>query len=41
MIKARDSWEFKGKDLIVLTSEMEGPDGRWIKMMEARCKRTK
>jgi hypothetical protein len=41
MIKARDTWEFKGEDLILLTGEMEGPDGKMITAMKATCTRKK
>ena len=30
MIKARDTWDFKSKDLVVLTSQMVGPDGMYF-----------
>ncbi len=39
MIKARDTWEFKSPDLIVLTGQMEGPDGKMTTMMTATCTR--
>lgn len=41
MVKARDTWEFEGDDLIVLTGAMEGPDGKFMTMMKATCKRKK
>lgn len=41
MVKARDTWEFKGDDLILLTGQMEGPDGKMITMMKATCRRKK
>ncbi len=41
MIKIRDTWEFKSKDLIVLTGQMQGPDGKMTTMMTATCRRKK
>lgn len=41
MIKARDIWDFKNDDLLVLTSEMEGPDGKMTMFMKATCRRKK
>lgn len=41
MIKARDTWEFKNKDLILLTGEMEGPEGKLMTVMKATCRRKK
>jgi hypothetical protein len=37
--KFRDTWEFKGKDQLVLTGEMEGDDGKMAKGMVATCTR--
>ena len=39
MMKARDTWHFKSKDMLVITGQMEGPDGKWLTMMTATCKR--
>jgi len=39
MMKARDTWEFKGKDRILLTGEMEGPDGKMTTGVRVVCKR--
>ncbi len=41
MIKACDTWEFKNDDLLVLTSEMEGPDGKMVTFMKSTCRRKK
>ena len=41
MIKARDTWAFKNQDTLVLTGQMEGPDGKFITMMTATCTRRK
>jgi len=41
MMKARDTWEFKSKDQLVLTGEMEGDDGKMTKGMVATCNRKK
>jgi hypothetical protein len=41
MIKARDTWTFKNSDTLVLTGQMEGPDGKFITMMTATCTRRK
>ena len=40
-IKARDTWDFKGKDELILTSEMQGPDGKMTMFMRATCVRKK
>ena len=40
-IKFRNTWEFKTKDLLVLTSEMEGPDGKMVTIMKSTCRRKK
>ena len=39
--KYRNTWEFKTKDLLVLTSEMEGPDGKTVTIMKSTCRRKK
>lgn len=39
MIKWRDTWEFKGKDQVVLTGEMQGPDGKMMTMVKITCSR--
>lgn len=41
MVKARDTWEFKGKDQILLTGEMEGPDGKMMTGVKVTCTRKK
>jgi len=41
MSKFRDTWEFKSKDQLVLTGEMEGEDGKMTKGMVATCTRKK
>jgi hypothetical protein len=41
LIKSRDTWEFKGKDQVVLTGEVQGPDGKMTPMMKATCIRKK
>ena len=41
MIKAVDTWEFKGKDQVVLTGEMQGPDGKMVTMVKVTCTRKK
>ena len=41
MIKGRDTWEFKGKDQVILTGEMQGPDGKMVMMMRATGTRKK
>lgn len=41
MMKARDTWEFKGKDQILLTGEMEGPDGKMVTGVKVTCTRRK
>lgn len=40
-MKFRDTWEFKDKDTIVLTGEVQNPEGGWTKMMTATCTRKK
>lgn len=37
----RDSYAFKSADVIVQTSSMQGPDGKWIVFMSAELKRKK
>lgn len=37
----RDSYEFKSNDHIIMTSEMQGPDGKWVTFMTANVRRTK
>ncbi len=39
MIKIRDTWEFTGMDQLVLTSEMQGLDGKMTTMLKVTCKR--
>lgn len=41
MAKARDTWEFKGDDLILLTTQIEGPDGKMMTLMTGTCTRKK
>ena len=41
MIKSRDTWEFKGNDQVILTGEVQGPDGKMVPMMKATCTRKK
>ena len=41
MIEARDTWEFKGNDLLVVTGQMQGPDGKMTTVMTATGKRKK
>lgn len=36
----RDIYEFKSKDEMVIKSEMEGPDGKWITFMTGTGKKT-
>lgn len=35
----RNTWEFKGDDEIVLTSEMEGGNGKMIRILTSTCRR--
>lgn len=37
----KDAWEFKSQDEMVLTSSMQGPDGKWIDFMTMRYQRVK
>jgi hypothetical protein len=37
----RDVYEFKSKDEILATSQMQGPDGEWITFMTGTSKRVK
>ena len=37
----RDSYEFKSPDLILVTSEIKGSDGKWSTMMTGEMKRSK
>ena len=37
--KYRDSYEFKDENTIIATSEIMGPDGKWVTMMEGTAKR--
>lgn len=39
MVKARDTWEFKSRDLIVLTGEWTGSDGKLVVLMKSTCRR--
>ena len=39
--KYRNTWEFKTKDLLVLTSDMEGPDGKTVTIMKSTGRRKK
>jgi hypothetical protein len=41
LVKLRDTWEFRSPDLIILTSEAEGPDGKMVTGMKATCTRRK
>jgi hypothetical protein len=41
MCKGRDIWEFKDKDHRTLTSEIQGSDGKWTKVMMATYTRKK
>lgn len=40
-IKARDTWEFKSDDLILLTGEMENAEGKLVAIMKSTCRRKK
>ena len=35
----RDSYEFRSADLIITTSEIKGPDGKWVTFMTGEMKR--
>lgn len=37
----RNTWEFKATDMIVLTSEMEGRDGKMLTILKSTCRRRK
>lgn len=37
--KFRNTWEFKTADEVVLTSEMEGRDGKMITILKSTCRR--
>jgi hypothetical protein len=37
----RNTWEFKTDDEVVLTSEMEGSDGKMITILKSTCRRKK
>lgn len=39
MLKTLDTWEFKSDDLIVLTGQMEGEDGKMVTFMKSTCRR--
>jgi hypothetical protein len=39
--KYRDAYDFKSKDEIAISSEMQGADGKWITFMTGIAKRTK
>lgn len=41
MAKYIDNYEFKSKDHIVLTSTMQGDDGKWVQFMTANLTRKK
>ncbi|MSR31176.1 MAG: DUF1579 domain-containing protein [Gemmataceae bacterium] len=41
LVKTRDIYEFKGKDHLILTSAIEGPDGKWVPIMTVDCVRKK
>jgi len=37
----RDVYEFKSKDLIELSSQAQGPDGKWVNFMKGNARRKK
>lgn len=39
--KGRDTWEFKDKDHRTMTSEVQGSDGKWVKVMSISYTRKK
>lgn len=39
--KYRDSYEFESDDEIIATSDMQGPDGKWVPFMKGRMVRKK
>ena len=39
--KFRDSYEFTSRDEIILTSQMLGPDGKWVTFMSGVARRVK
>ena len=41
LAKFRDSYEFKSKDEIAVSSQMQGEDGKWITFMTGSAKRVK
>ena len=41
MAQYRDSYEFKSADEILITSSVQGPDGKWVTFMTGTAKRKK